>query len=111
MQHIIVVLDRSGSMGSIAKAAIDGFNSFVDEQRSVPGEAALTLVQFNSNVEVGKTLPTEVFPICDKQPEHSRERARNYTLVHSADALICVGGNDHLVGLARDYDLLVYEVA
>ena len=62
-------------------------------------------------VEVGKTTLTEVFPICDKQPEHSRERARNYTLVHNADALICAGKNDHLVGLARDYDLVVYEVA
>lgn len=55
-------------------------------------------------------LPCDVYPICLKQPEDTRERARNYTLVHNADALICAGGNDHLVGLARDYDLLVYEV-
>ena len=54
-------------------------------------------------------LPCDVFPICEKQPEHTREQARNYTLVQNADALICVGGNDHLVGLAREYDLVVFE--
>lgn len=57
-----------------------------------------------------KSLPTEVYPICPMQPEESRERARNYTLVQNADALICVGENDHLVSLARNYDLAVYEV-
>lgn len=57
-----------------------------------------------------KSLPTEVYPICLMQPEESRERARNYTLVQNADALICVGENDHLVSLARNYDLAVYEV-
>lgn len=57
-----------------------------------------------------KTLPAEVFPLCDKQPEETRERARNYTLVQNADALVCAGRNDHLVSLARNYDLTVYEV-
>lgn len=56
-------------------------------------------------------LPVEVLPICQLQPEDSRERARNYTLVQAADALVCVGENDHLVSLARNYDLLVYEVS
>ncbi|AXY83355.1 hypothetical protein [Acidovorax phage ACPWH] len=58
-----------------------------------------------------QSLPTDVFPLCEKQPEETRERARNYTLVQHADALICQGANDHLVNLARSYDLLVYEVA
>lgn len=57
-----------------------------------------------------KDLPAEVYPLCDKQPEESRERARNYTLAQNADALICVGENEHLVSLARNYDLAVYEV-
>jgi len=55
-------------------------------------------------------LPVDVFPICDKQPETTRERANHYTLVHNADALICVGKNDHLVELAKRYELPVYEV-
>jgi len=55
-------------------------------------------------------LPTEVYPLCPMQPEESRVRARNYTLTQNADALVCVGGDDHLVALARRYDLPVYEV-
>ena len=45
------------------------------------------------------------------QPVETRERARNFTLAQNADALICVGENAHLVSLARNYDLLVYEVS
>ena len=56
-------------------------------------------------------LTTEVLPICMKQPEHSRVQARDYSLVQNADALICVGENEHLVELARSYDLPVYEVS
>lgn len=56
-------------------------------------------------------LPTDCYPVCDKQPEETRERARNYTLVQNADALVCAGRNDHLVALATSYGLPVYEVA
>ena len=64
----------------------------------------------NDLTPIPKTdLDVQVLPVCRLQPEESRERARNYTLVHNADALICVGRNDHLVALAKRYDLLVYE--
>jgi hypothetical protein len=56
-------------------------------------------------------LPVETYPVCPMQPEETRVRARNFTLAQNADALICVGENDHLVSLARNYDLLVYEVS
>jgi hypothetical protein len=46
--HISVLLDRSGSMGSIADDIVGGFNSFLGEQRTQPGDARLTLVQFDS---------------------------------------------------------------
>ena len=59
----------------------------------------------------GSRLPVEVMEPCMKQPVETRVQARNYSLVQNADALICVGENDHLVSLARNYDLLVYEVS
>ena len=59
----------------------------------------------------GSRLPVEVRPICMMQPVETRVQARNYSLVQNADALICVGENEHLVSRARDYDLLVYEVS
>jgi hypothetical protein len=56
-------------------------------------------------------LPTEVNPPCPMLPGELGEHQRNYTLCLSADALICVGANEHLVGVARKYGLPVYEVA
>ena len=46
--HISVLLDRSGSMSSIASDIVGGFNSFLDEQRKQSGSARLTLVQFDT---------------------------------------------------------------
>lgn len=49
---ITMILDRSGSMGSIAAETIEGFNRFLQEQRLLPGRACLTLVQFDDLYEV-----------------------------------------------------------
>ena len=59
----------------------------------------------------GSTLPVNVMALCMKQPAETRVRAREYSMVQAADALICADYNPGLVSLARDYDLLVYEVS
>ncbi len=46
--HIWFLLDRSGSMQDMRDAVVDGFNTFVDEQRAVAAPAVLTLAQFDS---------------------------------------------------------------
>ena len=46
--HISIILDRTGSMESIKDDTIGGFNAFLKEQKAQPGEATLTLVQFDS---------------------------------------------------------------
>lgn len=46
--HISMVLDRSGSMQSIAADTIGGFNKFLHEQKLVPGQCTVALVQFDS---------------------------------------------------------------
>jgi hypothetical protein len=50
--HIIAVLDRSGSMGSLVDEVITNFNYFIKEQQSVEGKAKLTLVLFDDRYEV-----------------------------------------------------------
>ena len=50
--EIVVVLDRSGSMGSIAPSTVEGFNKFLLEQQNSEGEAFITLVQFDDRYEV-----------------------------------------------------------
>lgn len=49
---IAVVLDRSGSMGSCRADTIGGFNTFLAEQRKEPGEALITLTQFDDVYDV-----------------------------------------------------------
>lgn len=46
--EIAVVMDQSGSMQSVKNDAIGGFNSFLEDQKKLPGEANLTLVLFDS---------------------------------------------------------------
>jgi uncharacterized protein YegL len=45
--HIALLLDRSGSMGSVRKATVDGLNTFIAKQREAPGEATVSLFQFD----------------------------------------------------------------
>jgi hypothetical protein len=47
LTEISIVLDRSGSMASMAKEAIGGFNGFLESQQKLPGDARLTLVLFD----------------------------------------------------------------
>jgi len=52
LTDISVVLDRSGSMESVRKDTIGGFNAFLEEQQAQPGEATLTLAQFDDQYEI-----------------------------------------------------------
>ena len=46
--HIAIILDRTGSMETIRDDTIGGFNAFLNQQKDEPGEATLTLVQFDT---------------------------------------------------------------
>ena len=61
--EIAVILDRSGSMQSIAGDAIGGFNAFLAAQRREPGSdtTRLTLVLFDDQYEV----PIKSVPLAD----------------------------------------------
>lgn len=59
LTDINVVLDRSGSMSSIRKDVEGGYNTFIEEQRKVPGNALVSLSQFDNKYEevyIGKDL-------------------------------------------------------
>ena len=46
--HIVVLLDRSGSMETIAADVVGGYNTFINDQREAGTDASVTLVQFDS---------------------------------------------------------------
>src|SRR5574343_1127027 len=48
---ILCIVDRSGSMSAIKSDAIGGFNSFLERQKQEPGDARMTLVQFDNEYE------------------------------------------------------------
>lgn len=65
LTELIFILDRSGSMQSMAVEAIGGFNAFLEEQKKQAGEAKLTLVLFDNEyllVHDGKNIQ-EVEPL------------------------------------------------
>ena len=62
--EIVVILDRSGSMASIGKATVEGFNKFLDEQKNSEGEAFITLVQFDDRYE----MDYQGLPVKDATP-------------------------------------------
>ena len=49
--EIVIVLDRSGSMASIKKDIEGGFKTFLDKQKTLAGEAFITLYQFDTQYE------------------------------------------------------------
>ena len=49
LTEIICILDASGSMGSIRDDMVGGFNTFIEEQKKLPGEAKITVIFFDSS--------------------------------------------------------------
>ena len=69
LTHLYFLLDRSGSMQSIREDTVGGFDAFIAEQRSHPGECRVTLAQFDDRYEVVYSdLPIEQVPGLELQP-------------------------------------------
>jgi len=63
LTDITLVVDRSGSMEQVHEDAEGGVNSFIKEQAKEPGEALLTLVQFDTEYEfLHKGVPISQVP-------------------------------------------------
>lgn len=52
MTEIIFILDRSGSMEGLEEDTIGGFNSMMRKQASEPGDALVSTLLFNNELEV-----------------------------------------------------------
>ncbi len=80
--EIIVVLDKSGSMGRLRDDTIGGFNTLIEDQKEEQSnECLVTLVQFDDRYEVNYMAR----PIEDVQPlDHSTYQPRGSTALHDA---------------------------
>jgi hypothetical protein len=61
LTEIAYILDRSGSMQPMQEPAVAAFNGFIKSQLDVPGDARLTLIQFDDAYEV----PIAACPVQD----------------------------------------------
>jgi hypothetical protein len=81
--HIAVILDRTGSMESIRDDTIGGFNAFLSAQKTEPGLATLTLVQFDSQDPYEIVSPASAAEVQERTRETFVPRAST-CLTHGA---------------------------
>lgn len=70
--HISIILDRSGSMNSIATDMVGGLESFLTEQKKNPGRCTVSLIQFDDKYEtVFNNVDIKEVPQITLQPRGS----------------------------------------
>lgn len=52
LTEIVCILDKSGSMYSLSRDTVGGYNSFIEEQKKIDGEAFVTTVLFNEHYQL-----------------------------------------------------------
>ena len=69
LTEMVMILDRSGSMGGLEADTIGGFNSMLEKQKKEDGEAYLSVVLFDNEAEVlfDRADIREVPPITEKE--------------------------------------------
>lgn len=95
LTEIVFILDRSGSMNGLEKDTIGGFNSTIEKQKKEAGEAFVSTLLFDSEMEV---LHDRV-PLASVAPLTDREYyARGCTALLDA-----IGGAIHHIGNVHKY--------
>ena len=78
LTHLYFLLDRSGSMQSIKDDTEGGFDAFIAEQHSQPGECRVTLAQFDDRYEeVYRDVPAADVPPLSLSPRGSTAPPRH----------------------------------
>ena len=95
MTELVFILDRSGSMSGLEKDTIGGFNSMLEKQRKEPGDAVVSTVLFDNEIEVihDRVVIADVPNLTDKE-----------YFVRGCTALLdAVGGAIHHIGNVHKY--------
>ena len=90
LTELVMILDRSGSMGGLESDTIGGFNSMIEKQKKEEGEAYVSVVLFDDRNEVlyDRVDIQKVEPMSDKQ----------YYVRGCTALLDAVGGAIHHIG-------------
>ena len=95
LTEMVFILDRSGSMQGLEKDTIGGFNSMIEKQKKEEGEALISTVLFDDEVEV----------IHDRMSlEKIKKMTEEDYYVRGCTALLdAVGGAIHHIGNVHKY--------
>ena len=95
LTEIVFILDRSGSMSGLEKDTIGGFNTTIEKQKKEEGEAIVSTVLFDNDMEVlhDRVSLEKIAPLTDKE-----YYARGCTALLDA-----IGGAIHHIGNVHKY--------
>ncbi len=95
LTEIVFILDRSGSMSGLEKDTIGGFNSTIERQKREEGEALVSTVLFDDDMEVlhDRVSLEKIAPLTDKE----------YYARGSTALLDAIGGAIHHIGNVHKY--------
>jgi hypothetical protein len=111
--YIALVCDRSGSMESIRTDAEGAVNKFIEDQKAVPGEATLHLVDFDApSGMVGQTWYNLVYsgPIKDAPVYKLHPRGNTALLDATGQTIVAVGEALAAMSEAERPELVVFVV-
>jgi len=95
LTELVFIRDRSGSMQGLEADTVGGFNAMIEKQKTAPGEALVSTVLFDSEVEV---LHDRVS--LDKIPPMTKA---DYSVRGCTALLDAVGGAIHHIGNVHKY--------
>lgn len=95
LTELVFILDRSGSMQGLEGDTIGGFNAMIEKQKKEPGEAFVSTVLFDDQMEVlhDRVKVRKVRPITNKE----------YTVRGCTALLDAIGGAIHHIGNIHKY--------
>ena len=95
LTEIVFILDRSGSMCGLEADTIGGFNSMIAKQKKQDGEALVSTVLFDNEIEVihDRVNIRDIQPMTD----------RDYTVRGCTALLDAIGGAIHHIGKVHKY--------
>lgn len=95
LTELVFILDRSGSMSGLETDTIGGFNSLIEKQKKIEGEALVSTILFDNVSEVihDRVNIQNINPLTDK----------DYTVRGCTALLDAIGGAIHHIGNVHKY--------
>ena len=109
---VFALIDGSGSMHDMRAAVVDGFNEFITDQKKLPGNVLLSMVQFDSDWArsyQGSLSPTDYLALRYREIHHLKNLKEVEKLTMAS--YVPNGGTPLLAAMDRAIDELGQDLA